>query len=129
MATTSAASTFARTETAKYLYTATAMGTRPTSWTIRLHTADPTVDGSVGLISGSGYANQAITFTQTANVIANNNAITFPTVVTAPYTAAWYSVWDDNSNMLHRCQLAIPKTFAIGDAATFAVGEVILTTL
>lgn len=126
MTTSAAASTFARNETIKYLYTTTAMGTRPTGWVVKLHSADPTVDGSVGVITGSSYADQAVTFTQTGNQVANNNAITFPVVTTTPYTVSWYSVWDNNGNMLSRTQLAIPKTFAVGDAAAFAVGELII---
>lgn len=124
--TTAAASTFARNESLKYLYTTETMGTRPTGWTVRLHSADPTVDGSVGAITGSGYADQSVTFTRTGNQVANNNAITFPTVTTAPYTVSWFSVWDNNGNMLSRIQAAIPKTYAVGDAATFAIGEIIV---
>lgn len=129
MPTTSAAGTFARIERAKYLYTAEAMGVRPTARFVRLHSTDPGVDGSVGEITGSAYAAQAVSFTRTTNQVVNAAAITFPAVITAGYTVAWYSVFDAATagNMLVRCALAVPKTLAVGDAASFGVGEIIIT--
>lgn len=124
--TTAAASTFARNEAIKYFYTTAAMGQRPTAWVVKLHSADPTVTGAVGEISGSGYISQAVTFDQVDNQVSNSNAITFPVVTSTPYTVSWYSIWDNNGNMLSRTQVAVPKTFAVGDAAAFAVGEIII---
>lgn len=129
MTTSAAEGTFARNEAAKYFYTATGMGTRPTAWYVSLHTTDPTVDGSVGEVSGSSYARQTVAWTRTNNQVVNTSGITFPTVTTSGYTVAWYGVWDavTTGNMLARCALPVAKSLAVGDAATFAASEIIIT--
>lgn len=120
---------YLETQWIQYAFTATAMGTRPTAWYIALHSADPTDVGNVGEISGSGYARQSTTWTQTVGQVTNDGAVTFPTVITTPYTVGWVSIHDASTtgNCLYQGALSVAKTLAVGDALTFAIGELILT--
>lgn len=129
MATLAAAGQFARNERAKYFYTSESMGTRPTTRYVRLHSSDPGVSGATGEITGSGYAAQTVAFTRTNNVVNNTAAITFPVVTSTAYVVTHYSIFDAASggNMLARCALAVPKTLDVGDAASFGIGEIIIT--
>ena len=127
----SAASDFLEGEWIKYAFTATAMTARPTAWKVRLHTADPTEAGTAAQVSGSGYVADGVaaTFTQSASQVSNAGAITYATVVTTPYTVSHVSVWESapGANCLFVGALAVPKTLAVGEAISFAIGELILS--
>lgn len=124
----SGAADYLESEWMKYAFTATAMGTRPTTWYVALHSADPTDVGNVGEISGSSYARTSTTWTQTAGQVVNAASITFPTVTSSGYTVAYFSVYDASTagNCLFQGALAVAKSLAVGEAATFAAGELIL---
>jgi len=60
-----------------FFSTATAP-TRPTTWFLSLHTADPAEGGDVGNeISGNAYARRPIVFTVSGNNASNNAAVEF----------------------------------------------------
>jgi hypothetical protein len=120
---------YLETEWMKYAFTTTSMGTRPTAWYVALHTADPTETGATAEVSGSSYARVSATWSQTVNVVSNVAAITFPTVTSAGYTVTHFSVWDASTsgNCLFKGALAVGKALAVGEAANFAIGELILS--
>jgi hypothetical protein len=124
----SAITNYLETEWMKYAFTNTAMGTRPTAWYVALHTADPGETGATAEVSGSSYARQSTTFTQTVNEVENDAPISFPTVTGSPYTVTHVSVWDavSGGNCLYKGALTVSKALAVGEAGNFAIGELIL---
>lgn len=115
-------------EVMKYLFTTSSMGTRPTAWYVALHTGDPADTGATNEVSGSSYARQSTTWTRTGGQVVTAASITYPTVTSADYTVSYFSVWDavTSGNCLFLGALATAKTIAVGEAATFAAGELIL---
>jgi hypothetical protein len=107
------ASTYLRGEWMKYGFTTTAMGTRPTAWHVSLHTADPGGTGA-SEVSGSAYArvNATALLTRSGSQVTNSaGAVTFPTVITTPYTVTHAGVWDAATvgNFLFGGALAVAK--------------------
>lgn len=112
-----------------YLFSVAAV-TRPASWFVSLHSADPGLTGTNELTSANspGYARQADTITVTANSATNSSAISF-----GPATAAWtaathMSVWDASTagrplltGQLLKTDLSGPNTvtLGVGDTANF----------
>lgn len=93
--------------------------TRPTTWYIALHTANPTGTGTVGeLGSGIGYARQAATFTTANGVTTNSALVTFgPDTGTNWGTISYISVWDSltGGNCLWQGALTNSTTINVGD--------------
>lgn len=70
--------------------------TRPTSWFIGLHTADPGEDGTTGEVStsGTGYARVSATFaTPSGGSTATSNSQTFTDTGTDWGLIGWISIW------------------------------------
>jgi hypothetical protein len=101
--------------------------TRPTAWTVHLHTGDPGEVGTSNEVSGSGYVEQSATWERTDNEIANDAAITFPTVTSSGYTVTHVSIQDGDSNVLAKGPLDVAKALLVGEALSFATGELKFT--
>lgn len=115
---------YAEIEAMKYLFTAEAMGTRPTAWYVALHTADPTDAGATNEVFGAWYARQAVSFTRTLGAIANTGAATFPAVTGAGLTVTHITIKDAASggNTLAVLPQSPSKVFAVGDIPNIAIG-------
>lgn len=111
-----------------WLLTAGAV-TRPASWFVGLHTADPGETGSTAELVGSGYARTAASFTVTGSTAQNSGVVSFGPA-TANWTAAThFSVWDASSggNCLMKGLLQASVTVNTGDSAQFAAGALSLS--
>jgi len=119
-----AISTYLSEQLLRYAFTAVAMGTRPTGWTVKLHTADPT-DAGINEVSGSGYLAQGAAFAFGSGVMANTAPISFPAATSTGYTVTHVSIWDNagSPNMLVYMPLAVAKAVAVGEAIAFPVSE------
>jgi hypothetical protein len=80
--------------TLEYWFTATALGTRPTTWYLALHTGDPGT-GLANECADANYARQTVTFEVVAGgdgyIARNTAAVTFPAFAAAQ-TIYWLSV-------------------------------------
>ena len=118
----------------KYLFTATAVGTRPTSWYVALHTDDPTLDGSANEVAYTNYARQSATFTADQPVVdgpwrARNDAdVTFP-ATDAQVTVTHVTVFDalTGGNALAVLKLPLAKTVASAGVFSIPANELVLT--
>lgn len=123
-----AATNYTELEWMKYMFTATAMGTRPTTWYIALHTGDPGETGASNEVTDSAYARQSATFTQTANSVATSNSQTWTAIADGTISISHFSVWDASTsgNCLFKGALDLSKSFGIGDVPAFGTGEIVL---
>jgi hypothetical protein len=100
--------------------------TRPTSWYVALHTADPGETGATGELSGNGYARQSATFTEDTNGLVDNDAdITFgPNTTTNWGNVTHVSVWDavSGGNCLAKGALSSSVTINVNDSLKIASG-------
>lgn len=121
------ASTYARGEIMKYLFTTAGMGTRPTTWHVALHDDDPGAAGTANEIADSGYGRIATTdLTRSGSVVTNSGGpVTFAAIDDGTVTITHASIWDAGSggNCLFYGALAVPKELAIGDVLVFATNE------
>lgn len=100
---------------------------RPTSWSVRLHTANPGETGA-SEVSGSAYVAQTIgTMTRTDASVSNTVAIVYPTVTGVLYVVTHVSIWSVNGTprCLYHGALGVSKSIAVGEAMSFAIGELI----
>jgi len=115
----------------KWLFTTDAMGTRPTSWYVALHTGDPTADGSTNELTDANYVRQSATFTASQATlwqVANDADVVFP-AADAAYTATYVTVWDaaTGGNMLARMQLPLSRSISAGGVFSIPAGELVIT--
>lgn len=103
--------------------------TRPSSWTVSLHTADPGEAGTTAEVSGGSYARAAATFNAAASgSTANTSTITFVTSTASWGTITHVGIWDNSGNHLwsgpHN-----PTTQVIpsGSTYTMAAGQLTVT--
>jgi hypothetical protein len=99
--------------------------TRPTTWFIALHTADPTEAGSVGELSGNGYARQSATFSVAGDTASNTSSVTFgPNTTSGWGSVSHTSIWDavSGGNCLVKSTLSLPVTMSVGDSLVIAAG-------
>ena len=120
-------SAYAKLETLVYMLTTGTVDTRPTSWEVSLHTADPGTDGTANEVTDANYARQSVTFVEdvtdpAAPFLENSALITYPDA-DAGFTVTHFVVWDNADNPHVIQQLRTAKTIAIGEAATFAAGD------
>lgn len=97
---------------------------------VGLHTADPTVTGTVGELSGNGYARVAASFGAAASKsCANDAAVTFAAATGSDWAeATHFSVWDAIAGTyVGSGALSTAKTVTVGDIAEFAIGALVLT--
>ena len=105
----------------RYLSTGVVIA-RPTAWTISLHTSDPGEAGTANEVTDSAYARQAISMAVTVGPLASNDTVvTFPAAVEG-FTVTHVVLWGD-STPLDIQQLRTNRIIAVGEQATFAVGE------
>lgn len=115
---------YAEVEVMKYLFTAEAMGTRPTAWYVELHTADPSDSGSANAVIGAWYVRQSAAFTRTGSQVANTSTITFPAVTGAGVTITHITIKDalSGGNTLAVLPQSPSKVYAIGDVVAIPAG-------
>lgn len=123
-------SNYAETLVLTWIFTSDA-ATRPTTWFVGLHTADPTEVGNVSELSGNGYARQSVTFTAPASGATENSALlTFgPNTTTNWGTVTHLSVWDASTtgNCLAKGALSSSVAINVGDSLTIAAGALDIT--
>lgn len=109
----------------KWLLTGVAV-TRPTSWFVALHTADPTETGATGELSGNGYARQSAAFTEDTNGLVDNDSdIVFgPNTGSNWGTVTHVSIWDavSGGNCLFKGALTSSVAIAVNDSLRFPAG-------
>jgi hypothetical protein len=115
----------------------TASVTRPTTWFVALHTADPTETGTTGELTtgqASGYARATIAFgTPASSVITNSGTVSFTTgTVSGSVTVTHISIWNvssagTSSNVYYYGSLSTPKILSSSETLTFASGELTIT--
>lgn len=108
----------------KYYLTSQSPVTRPTTWQVHLHTADPGT-GTANEVTDSGYAAQTVTFDfdGTGLNVVNQADLNFGTA-SAGYTVTHVSVWDQtNGTPLVTQKLTTSKTVAAAAQAIMAAGE------
>lgn len=107
--------------------------TRPTTWFIGLHTANPGDTGTGELGTTSGYTRKVATF---ASAVAGTGTtdqsadITFGPATTSNWgTISGVSVWDATTggNCLFQGTFATARTILINDQLTIAAGALDLT--
>jgi len=115
---------YAEIEAMKYLFTAEAMGTRPTAWYVSLHTGDPSDTGTANEVFAGWYARQVVTLTRTLGAIANSGVINFAAVTGAGVTITHVTIKDavSGGNTLAVLPQTPSKLFAIGDIVSIANG-------
>lgn len=101
--------------------------TRPSSWTVSLHTADPGEAGTTAEVSGGGYSRASVTFNVAASgSTANSGTVTFPTSSASWGTITHVGIWDNAGNHLwsgpHN-----PATQAIPSGSTYTIAAGQLT--
>lgn len=112
---------YAEAEVAKYLFTAEAMGTRPTAWYVALHTGDPSDTGANNEVFAAWYVRQAVTFTRTGGALANVGTVTFPAVTAAGLTVTHVSIKDALNGGNTLAVLPVTSTiYAVGDVPAIA---------
>lgn len=121
-----ALSNFAESLAIRWLFDDVAV-TRPTTWFVSLHTADPGETGATGEVgAGVGYARQSATFTEDTNGLVDNDAIiTFgPNTTTNWGTITHVAVWDavSSGNCLAKGALSASVVININDSLQIAAG-------
>lgn len=115
-------------ETLKYWFTTDAMGDRPTSWEVALHSGDPGT-GDDNELTDANYARESANFEVVADgdgFIARNDAdIVFPALV-AGVTVQFMSVRDATTgDHIRSVQLNPPKTFSAGGIPRIPINELV----
>lgn len=114
----------------KYFFTDEAVSSRPASWEVALHTADPGTTGANEVVEGA-YARQSVTFAAAdAGVYwqASNEAdVTFPAAgVGASYSVTHFSIIDaTNAEVLTSGALPVAIPVVEGTIISFAAGDLI----
>lgn len=103
--------------------------TRPTAWTLSLHTAAPGSDGTANEVTDSGYARESASFVvdvsdPDAPFAENDALVTFDAAVVA-YTVTHVVVWGDSTPLVIQA-LQTDKVINIGEQAQFAIGELVV---
>lgn len=104
--------------------------TRPTSWYVALHTADPGETGATGELSGNGYARQSAAFTVVGSTADNDADIVFGPNTTTPWgTVSHASIWDavSGGNCLWKGALSASVSVAVNDEVKIAAAALTVT--
>lgn len=102
--------------------------TRPTSWFVSLHTADPTDAGTGTEVAGSAYTRTAVTFgAAAAGSSSNTNTITFPTATGTWGTVTHCAIWTLSSagTMLFYGPLSASASVTSGITYSFPIGSIV----
>lgn len=125
-------STFAGNLVMDWLLDDTAV-TRPTTWFLSMHTADPGLTGAdeVLVATDADYVRKAITFAAAASLSkATDAGVTWTANAGAtPYIVTHIGIWDalTAGNFLAYGALAVPEPVAAGGSLNLAAGRVIAT--
>lgn len=121
-------SDYARNLLLDWLYTTDAT-TRPTTWFVSFHTADPGLTGTdeVGTGTDAAYTRKSVTFAAASGGLAlsaSDVAHTADAGATA-YTITHIGVWDAASggNLLQSGELAVPENVTPGGSVLLATGR------
>lgn len=129
------ASDFAEDIAVRFLFTTDVISTRPTTWFVSLHTADP---GETGLneVTNPGidtaYARVTATFvvTATPGQVKNSVTVTFPAAaaVAANYTVTHFGIWSavTAGDFLGGASLDVAKVVEDGTALSFAINDLVI---
>lgn len=109
----------------------TATATRPTTWYLSLHTADPGLTGANELLTSvdADYVRKAITFAAASGLTkATDAGVTWTAASTATtYIVTHVGIWDalTAGNFLSYGKLAVPETVVASGALNLSAGRVI----
>jgi len=109
----------------------TATATRPTTWYLSLHTADPGLTGANELLTSvdADYVRKAITFAAASGLTkATDAGVTWTADAAATtYIVTHIGVWDalTAGNFLSYGELAVPETIVASGALNLSAGRVI----
>lgn len=128
-------SVFSSEQLLKYLFTASALGTRPTAWHVALHTGDPTLDGSANEVTATPYSRQAATFVADQPVagqpwrVRNNADLVFPAPTSGAYTVTHVTVFDAATAGTCLAVFALPlsREVAINGVFSIPTNELVIT--
>lgn len=118
----------------KWLFTAAALGTRPTAWYIGLHSGDPGIDGAANEIGDANYARQSATFTADQPTatdpwrVRNDAEVAFPSAA-ASFTVTYITVWDASTagNMLAKIAMPLARTVSASGVFSIPANELVIT--
>lgn len=118
----------------KWLFTTSALGTRPTEWYVALHNGDPTLDGSANESTDANYARQAVTFTATQPStglpweVTNDADVTFPASA-APEVITHVTVFDalTGGNALAIFELPVARAIDTNGSFSIPLNELVIT--
>ena len=117
------------TDSLRYYLTTDLVGTRPTAWTLSLHTGNPGTDGTANEVAYTGYARETVAFdvdvTDPDLPEATNSADVVFDVNTAAMVITHLVVWGDGEPLVV-APLVSPKTVPADTPATVAAGELII---
>ena len=105
-------------EILKYMFTASAMATRPSAWYVALHTGDPGT-GADNELADANYVRQVGAFEVvpdgSTHISRNTADLVFPALA-AGATVAWVTVKTASTAGTHikSVQLPVPKTYTAG---------------
>lgn len=109
----------------------TATATRPTTWYLSLHTADPGLTGANELLTSvdADYVRKAITFAAASGLTkATDAGVTWTADAAATtYIVTHVGIWDalTAGNFLSYGKLAVPETVVASGALNLSAGRVI----
>lgn len=117
----------------KYFFTASTVDTRPTAWSIALHTGNPGDGTANELTTGvdANYARKAVTFAAAANgniwEAKNSGAVAMnAAAVGASYTIPYITIRDNSGDVLATIQLQTPIPVVAGTVITFAINDIVI---
>lgn len=127
-------SEFSSEQLLKYLFTTSALGTRPTAWYVALHTGAPSLDGSDNEVADGNYARQAATFVADQPVVdgpwrvRNNADVVFPAAA-ASFTVTHVVVFDalTAGNALAVFELPLSRSVAASGVFSIPINELVIT--
>lgn len=118
----------------KYMLSTTSVS-RPSSWFVALHTADPTEAGNQGEVTttlDSAYQRKSVTFTynNTNNSMESSAELTWTVSGSSSgYTVAAISIWDSSTSgqCLFKQVLPIPVALTANQVFSIPSGKLIVT--
>lgn len=115
------------TDVLTHFFTTSTAPTRPTTWYLSLHTADPGETGSASAeVSGNAYARVAVTFSVSGNNASNSAAVEFAAASPATWgtiTHVGIMTAETSGTMIAYGALASSRTVAAGDVLRVQTGD------
>jgi len=121
----------------EWIFKGQSFGAAPTTIYVSLHSSAPGDLGTVGELSGGGYARAslaadtattannwtAVATSGTAQIIRNNASITFPTATANWTTATHFGLWDNANTFLASGTISGGMTVQSGDAVVLTPND------